>query len=185
MLVSLFFFISVALAAPCAHLNILGLDLIKEYEGFIAAPSTDPIGHPSVGYGHACEAPSCREVPFAFPLSKRAASTLLKNNMPAVTSCLGEALEPARSHLVLSDNQWAALASWAFNEGCEAVSSSALIARLNAGEDPNVVAAAELPNWTTGKDSSKELPGLRRRRAAELALFRTASSRQAFPQCSS
>jgi GH24 family phage-related lysozyme (muramidase) len=169
-----------ALAAPCAHLNPLGMDLIKEFEGFVAAPSPDPIGHPTVGYGHACAAPSCHDVPFAFPLSKRAASMLLKANMPAVTWCLGEALAPATAQ-PLNDNQWAALASWAFNEGCDAVSSSRLIARLNKGEDPEAVAADELPKWTTANGA--ELPGLRRRRAAELALFRTASARQAFPQC--
>ncbi|GMK54269.1 hypothetical protein CspeluHIS016_0108550 [Cutaneotrichosporon spelunceum] len=174
-----------ALAAPCAHVNVLGMDLIKEYEGFVAAPSADPIGYQTVGYGHACAAPACTDVPFAFPLSKRAASTLLKNNMPAVTTCLSDALRPARPHLVLNDNQWAGLASWAFNEGCAAVASSDLVARLNAGEDPDVVAAAELPRWTSGRETTAELPVLRRRRAAELALFRSASNRQAFPQCSS
>ncbi|CAK9786279.1 lysozyme-like protein [Cutaneotrichosporon oleaginosum] len=183
-MLALLLFAAAALAAPCAHLNPMGMDLIKDFEGFVASPSPDPIGHPTVGYGHACEAPSCHDVPFAFPLSKRAASALLKANMPAVTWCLGEALSPASAQ-PLNDNQWAALASWAFNEGCAAVSSSTLIKRLNAGEDPNVVAAAELPKWTSAKNSDIELPGLRRRRAAELTLFRTASNRQAFPQCSS
>jgi len=38
--------------------------------------------------------------------------------------------------VTLNANQYGALCSWAFNEGCGNVGSSTLISRLNAGEDP-------------------------------------------------
>jgi GH24 family phage-related lysozyme (muramidase) len=41
--------------------------------------------------------------------------------------------------------------------------------RLLAGDDPQQVIAEELPRWSRGGD--RELPGLVRRRAAEVALF--------------
>lgn len=167
------------LPAPCEHLNMLGMDLIKEFEGFVGSPSADPVGLPTVGYGHLCTEQQCGGVKYAFPMSKATAGLLLKDDIPTYTSCLADALDAS---VTLNDNQWAALTSWVFNEGCEAATSSTLVKRLNAGENPNTVAAAELPKWKYAGDVA--LPGLVRRRAAEVKLFKTASSRQAFPKCS-
>ena len=72
--------------------------------------------------------------------------------------------------------------SWAFNVGCGNSGSSSLISRLNAGEDPNTVAAEELPKWKYS--GGVELPGLVRRRAAEVELAQTPSSVGALPACS-
>lgn len=83
--------------------------------------------------------------------------------------------------VTLNDNQYGALVSWAFNVGCGNVQTSTLLQRLNAGgEDPNVIAAEELPRWRFG-DGGVEYPGLVRRRAAEVALFQTASGVPALP----
>ena len=81
--------------------------------------------------------------------------------------------------VTLNDNQYGALVSWAFNVGCGNSGSSSLISRLNAGEDPNTVAEQELPKWKFS--GGVELPGLVRRRAAEVALFKTASGTPALP----
>lgn len=86
------------------------------------------------------------------------------------------------SNVVLNANQYGAFVSWAFNVGCGNSGSSTLISRLNAGEDPNTVAAEELPKWTYS--GGVELPGLVRRRAAEVALAQTATSEPALPACS-
>lgn len=75
--------------------------------------------------------------------------------------------------MVLNENQYGALVSWAFNIGCGNSGSSTLISRLNGGEDPNTVAAEELPQWVYG--GGEVLPGLVRRRDAEVALFQTPS----------
>jgi lysozyme len=57
-----------------------------------------------------------------------------------------------------------------------------LLKRLNAGENPNTVIAEELPKWN--KAGGQVLPGLVRRRAAEVALAQTATSVGALPACS-
>lgn len=81
--------------------------------------------------------------------------------------------------MVLNANQYGALVSWAFNVGCGNSGSSTLIKRLNNGEDPNTVAGEELPKWNKGGGSV--LPGLVRRRAAEVDLFQTSTSDGALP----
>lgn len=98
--------------------------------------------------------------------------------MPSYTSCLAAALDPK---VALNENQWAALVSWTFNEGCGAAETSTLVKRLNAGDKPETVAAAELPKWVYA--GGHELPGLVRRRNAEIELFKTTSEKQAFPKC--
>ena len=82
----------------------------------------------------------------------------------------------------LNANQYGALVDWAFNEGCGAVGSSTLIKRLNAGEDVTTVAEQELPKWDIV--NGQVVAGLRRRRAAEITLFKTTTSQGALPACS-
>lgn len=57
--------------------------------------------------------------------------------------------------------------------------SSSLLKRLNAGEDPNTVIGQELPKWNKG--GGKVLPGLVRRRAAEVKLAHTPTNEPALP----
>lgn len=79
----------------------------------------------------------------------------------------------------LNDNQYGALVSWTFNVGCGNMGGSTLVRRLNNGENPNTVAGQELPKWN--KAGGNVLPGLTRRRNAEVRLFQTASGTQALP----
>jgi hypothetical protein len=69
----------------------------------------------------------------------------------------------------LSQNQFDALVSFAFNVGTGALNESTLRKRLNAGQDPNTVAREELPRWNKGANGPLE--GLTRRRLAEVDLF--------------
>jgi GH24 family phage-related lysozyme (muramidase) len=79
----------------------------------------------------------------------------------------------------LNANQYGALVSWAFNVGCGNVRSSDLIKGLNRGDDNDAIVSQELPLWN--KSGGQVLPGLVRRRAAELALFRTGTADGALP----
>ncbi|KAF5350575.1 hypothetical protein D9756_008554 [Leucocoprinus leucothites] len=169
-----FAFVQAAPAACPPDVNSATISLIKEFEGFVPKPAPDPIGLPTVGYGHLCKTKSCSEV--NFPLTEATATTLLNADLKQFTSCLNKAV---KSSVKLNDNQFGALASWTFNEGCGNMASSTLIKRLNNGEDPNTVAAEELPQWKLA--GGKVLPGLVRRRAAEVKLFKTASSTIAHP----
>lgn len=79
----------------------------------------------------------------------------------------------------LNLNQYGALVSWSFNVGCGAAKGSQLVKRLNKGESVNTVLAAELPKWVHG--NGKVLPGLVRRRNAEVALAKKSGSGSALP----
>ena len=161
------------------NVNAATVSLIKEFEGFVPSPAPDPIGLPTVGYGHLCQTSGCSEVPYSFPLTTSTASALLQSDLksPQQTITL-----KTTSNVVLNANQYGALVSWAFNVGGGNVDSSTLLRRLNAGESPNTVIAEELPKWN--KAGGNVLPGLVRRRAAEVALAQTATSVPALPACS-
>ncbi|KAF8190240.1 glycoside hydrolase family 24 protein [Mycena galopus ATCC 62051] len=145
-------------------------NFIKDFEGFVARPAPDPIGLPTVGYGHLCQSKGCSEVPFSFPLSPATASQLLEQDLEPFVSCVHKAVSDS---VALTDNQIAALSSLAYNIGEGSFKSSTLVKRLNTGEEPNTVAAEEIPRFKYA--SGKELPGLVRRRAAEVELFQTPS----------
>ncbi|KAF2112309.1 family 24 glycoside hydrolase [Lophiotrema nucula] len=160
------------------NVNAATISLIKEFEGFVASPEPDPIGLPTVGYGHLCQTSGCSEVPYAFPLTTTTASQLLASDLKSPQQAI--TLDTASS-VVLNANQYGALVSWAFNVGNGNVASSTLIKRLNAGEDEGTVIAEELPKWNQG--GGQTLPGLVRRRAAEVQLAQTATSVGALPAC--
>ena len=67
----------------------------------------------------------------------------------------------------LSQNQFDALVSFAYNVGSRALSTSTLLKKLNAGDIKG--AADEFLRWN--KAGGKVLNGLPRRREAERALF--------------
>jgi GH24 family phage-related lysozyme (muramidase) len=76
----------------------------------------------------------------------------------------------------LTQNQFDSLVSWAFNVGTGAVQESTLRLRLNRGEDVNTVISSELPRWCKGA-GSEPVPGLVRRREAEVSLATTGNWR--------
>lgn len=61
------------------------VDLVKSFEGFVASPEPDPIGLPTVGYGHLCKQKNCAEVKYKFPLSKEDAVKLLQDDLVVST----------------------------------------------------------------------------------------------------
>jgi GH24 family phage-related lysozyme (muramidase) len=96
--------------------------------------------------------------------------------MNKFVKCLNGALKKS---VKLNSNQFGALVSWSFNVGCANMKSSTLLKKLNRGDNPNTAAAKELPRWN--KAGGKTLAGLTRRRKAEVALFKKASSVVAHP----
>lgn len=177
--------ISVAFATPIVprqctgpNVNAATVALIKEFEGFVPSPAPDPIGLPTVGYGHLCQTSGCSEVPYSFPLTQTTASQLLASDLKAPQQTI---TLRTTSAVVLNANQYGALVSWTFNVGGANVQSSTLLRRLNAGENPNTVIAEELPKWN--KAGGETLPGLVRRRAAEVSLAQTSTSVGALPAC--
>ncbi|KAF9051875.1 family 24 glycoside hydrolase [Panaeolus papilionaceus] len=147
--------------------NSATISAVKGFEGFVASPAPDPIGLPTVGYGHKCCNTGCAEVP-----------SLLSSDLVQFQNCVTNAIA---SSVRLNANQYGALVSWTFNVGCANMQSSTLIRRLNSSEAPNTVAAQELPKWNWA--NGQVLPGLVTRRAAEVKLFQTSTSSGALPAC--
>lgn len=163
---------------PCSppKINAATVKLIKNFEGFVRSPKPDPIGLPTVGYGHLCKKKGCAEVKYKFPLTEATAAALLQDDVKTFTKCISAAIKDS---VKLNDNQFGALTSWAFNVGCGAIQSSTLVKRLNKGENPNTVASQELIRWN--KAGGRVLEGLTRRRKAEIKLFKTPSKIIAHP----
>ena len=164
-------------ATACIDVNDSTIGLIKSFEDFDASPTTGRIGFPTVGYGHICQTRSCSEAG-PFPLTRDTATDLLKKDLQKFTKCIADTINDS---VLLNDNQFGALVSWAFNIGCGNAKVSALVRRLNTGQNPNTVAAQELAKWNTS--GGRVLPPLVRRRAAEVRLFQTPSSKDAHPKC--
>lgn len=138
------------------RINAEGIALIKQWEGLKLDAYKDIGGVWTIGYGHTRTAkPNMR-------ITETEAETLLRQDLytfeMAVIACV---------HVHLTDNQFAALVSWAYNVGAEAMRKSTLIRKLNDGDYASV--PAELAKWT--KVKGKTVRGLANRRAAEAGLW--------------
>lgn len=166
------------------EINQAGLDLIKSFEGILDGnpatvnldPYVDPVGIYTIGWGHAIvwgnnflrtSTPNAKSIAkqlYPNGLTMQQAEDLLRNDIHA-TSIPVEGLVK----VPISDNQFAALVSFAFNVGVNNLRNSTLLKKLNA-RDYNG-AALEFSKWN--KAGGKVLKGLTRRREAEATLFRT------------
>lgn len=156
------------------QINQDGLNLIKQWEAFIphAYDDSDRLhkavvkgqhvsGTLTIGYGHTG--------PDVYPgqviTQEQAEQLLYKDLAPA---------EQAVSTLVkvqLNDNQFAALVSFTFNAGVQALRGSTLLKKLNAGDYSSVPAQLALWNKTTIDGKKLTSGGLKNRRAAESGLW--------------
>ena len=142
------------------------LPLIRRFEGLALEAYVDPVGVVTIGYG-TTHYPDGRPVQLGDRISAERAEQLLAHSLERhYAPALLDAIPPVRSY---SPMQQAALISFTYNVGSGALRSSSLRRRLLAGDDPLQVISEELPRWCRGGD--RELPGLVRRRAAEVALF--------------
>lgn len=138
--------------------------LVKEFEGCVLTAYADPGtgGDPwTIGWGH-----TGPEVHEGLAWSQAQADAALVADLQAAHAGMLQALPMAVSY---SGPRQAALTSWVFNVGAGAAADSTLRSRLAAGADPATVVREELPRWNKG--GSGVMPGLVRRRDAEVALF--------------
>ncbi|KAF8177538.1 lysozyme-like domain-containing protein [Mycena galopus ATCC 62051] len=161
-------------ACPTSVTSVV-LTALEGFEGFVPSPKPDPVKLPTVGYGHKCVRVNCTEVPYPFPLSLANATLLLQSDIATRITCINQNIV---SSVVLNQYQVSALTSFMFNAGCARFLNSTMFTRLNNGEDPNTVAAQEMPKYDKGRVNGTlvVLPGLVTRRAQEVALFQTNSS---------
>lgn len=140
------------------------LAIVKEFEGCVLHAYPDPGtgGDPwTIGYGH-----TGPEVRPGLVWTQQQAEQTLARELPVYRSQMLEVLPMASRW---NGNQQAAMTSFVYNLGAGALQGSTMRRRLMAGEDPATVVPQEFPKWVNG--GGGPLPGLVRRRAAEVALF--------------
>jgi lysozyme len=138
--------------------NDAGVDLIKRWEGLRLEAYLCPSGVETVGYGH-----TGGDVWLGMTITEPEAEELLRRDLFRFEDCISSQVK-----VLLTDNEYAALVSWAYNVGCGAVKNSTLVRRLNAGEPKDIVISQELMRWT--KANGQTLQGLVNRRQAEIDL---------------
>jgi lysozyme len=137
--------------------NNAGLELIKKYEGLRLKVYTCPAGILTVGYGHT--GPDVRS---GQTITPEKAAELLAADVEKFERGVAGLLRRA-----VTENQFSALVSFAYNLGLGNLGKSTLLKKLNDGDFTG--AAAEFGKWN--KAAGRVLPGLTARREAERTLF--------------
>lgn len=138
------------------QLNQAGLDLIKRFEGFKSRAYRDPVGVVTIGWGHT------RTARLGQIVTRQQGEALLRQDIAEFERAVETLVD-----VPLTDNQFAALVSLAFNIGAGALRRSTLRHKLNAGDYSG--AAREFLRWD--KAGGRVLKGLSQRRYAEMSLF--------------
>lgn len=142
------------------------LELIKEFEGFRAETYVDSVGEYTIGYGTTGRAHVGIEPVPGMVISERQAEVYLKRAVEKFAKLIRpEITQP------MTENEWAAFLSLAYNIGPGAFMKSTLLKRFNEGKKRE--AADQFLRWN--KAGGQTLRGLTRRRHRERTLFLTPS----------
>jgi len=136
-----------------------GLELIKRFEGFSSKPYLDPVGIPTIGYGHTFGVTMDMR-----PISEERATEYLKEDVLHAELGVKELVR-----VPLTQNQFDALVSFTYNLGVGNFELSTLLRKLNSSRYDDV--SAEFGKWIYA--GGKRLRGLEERRRAEAELFMT------------
>jgi lysozyme len=149
-----------SISSTAMQISQRGIDLIKEFEGCELSAYPDPGtgGDPwTIGYGH-----TGSDVYPGMSITIAQAEDLLRQDL--------RYFEQGVIDLVmvpLTQNQFDALVSFAYNTGLGALGESTLLSVLNEGDYQGAV--EQFARWVNGANGV--LPGLVRRREAEAQLF--------------
>lgn len=141
------------------RINAEGLKLIKQWEGLKLTAYKDVAGVWTIGYGS-----TGSHVTPGLEISRDEAERLLIKDLDRFERAVDKLVK-----VPLSDNQFAALVSFAFNvgEGKGGFATSTLLRKLNARNYDAV--PGELAKWVNA--GGKKVKGLVNRRAAEAGLW--------------
>ena len=133
-----------------------GISLIKEFEGLRLKAYKCPGGVWTIGYGHTAG------VKPGIVITKAQAEEYLKADLIAFERYLNGL------GLALNQNQFDALVSFIYNVGTGNFSNSTLLRKVRANPQENSI-MDEFLRWVYSK--GRVLPGLQRRRLAEMKLY--------------
>lgn len=137
-----------------------GLSLIKRFEGCQLTAYKDPVGIPTIGYGH------IKGVKMGMKITQAQADAYLKEDVVSAEKAVSKYSYP------YTQDQFDALVSFTYNCG-----AGNLAKLTNNGNRTLAQISARIPAYN--KAGGKELRGLVNRRAAEKALFDTYLTAQA------
>jgi lysozyme len=138
-----------------------GVALIKRFEGLETEAYQDVAGIWTIGYGH-----TGPEVGPGMTISEAEAEDLLLKDLDRFERGVAEGVK-----VPISQTQFDALVSLAYNIGVSAFQRSTALKRLNKGDVEGSAEAITWWNKATVNGKKKPILGLTRRRAAESALF--------------
>ncbi len=138
-----------------------GIELIKRFEGLRLKAYQDSVGVWTIGYGWT-QPVDGKKVGPVMEIDQVTADRLLKCGVVQYEQGVNQ-LVKAR----ITQGQFDALVSFAYNLGLRSLSTSTLMKKLNAGDKQG--AADEFGKWVNA--GGKRLDGLVARRAAEREMF--------------
>ena len=139
-----------------------GLELIKDFEGFSSTSYLDVVNIPTIGFGNTFYEDG-RKVKLGEQISKTDALKLLE---VVVNRDFADKIFPSIK-VKVTQSQFDAMVSLAYNIGVGAFLKSTLLKKVNAGDFAG--AGEEFLRWN--KANGKEVLGLTRRREREKQLF--------------
>jgi len=141
-------------------INEKGLDLIKSFEGLRLEAYLCPAGVWTIGYGHT------KGVKKGMKITKEKADELLMEDLQEFQ----KGVEKLVSMIKLTDNQFSALVSFAFNLGLRNLKDSTLLKKVSQNPNDETI-RNEFMKWIYA--GGKPLEGLKRRRKHEADLYFT------------
>ena len=143
--------------------GINGIELIKKYEGFMSEPYKCPAGVPTIGYG-ATYYPNGERVNMNdVSITKETAELYLMNMLGSYENAVNRYVQ-----VTLTQNQFDALVSFAYNLGNGSLQKSTLLKRVNADPCDSDI-TNQFNRWV--KAGGKTLRGLVKRRKEEAKLY--------------
>ena len=138
-----------------------GLNFIAGYEGYSATTYQDVAGLPTIGYGHLIKSGESFGT-----LSKDAALQLLKKDASFAVNAVNKYVK-----VTLSQNQFDALTSLAFNIGADAFANSTVLRNVNSANTLSIDKSFMMWNKARIDGVLTPIQGLTNRRKAEANLF--------------
>lgn len=136
--------------------NTDGVKIITTYEGLSLKSYLCPAGVWTIGYGHT------DGVKRGDTITREQAESMLLDDLVLFEQAVRNGLE-----IEVNENQFSALVAFVYNVGAGAYEKSTLLRKINAGDF--VGASKEFARWN--KAGGRVLPGLVKRRQAEMELF--------------
>ncbi|MGX1958433.1 lysozyme [Serratia proteamaculans] len=138
-----------------------GISLIKQFEGCKLKAYQDSVGVWTIGYGWT-QPVDGRKIGPGMVIDQATAERLLKCGLVQYEQGVNQLVK-----VIITQGQFDALVSFAYNLGLRSLSTSTLLRKLNAGDKQG--AADEFGKWVNA--GGVRLNGLVKRREAERKLF--------------